>query len=211
MLHGRLLWLDYLPNGLRCPHLAEPAIQRVSNRLSILLLCMLFAFASSVPAEIAYEIQPGDILDISVWKEEDLQRQAPVRPDGGISIPLVGEVSTTGLTTEALRERIASELSRYIPDPVVTVGILQLTGNKIYVIGKVNRPGEFPATRYVDVVQALSMAGGMTPYAAVNKIKILRRENNGLKAIPFEYGDIEKGENLEQNIVLQSGDVVVVP
>jgi polysaccharide export outer membrane protein len=185
--------------------------RRRSRHPLLFALCALLIAGRSGAADPPYQVQPGDILDISVWKEEDLQRQAPVRPDGGISIPLVGEVDTTGLTTEALREKIATELSRYIPEPVVTVGVLQLTGNKIYVIGKVNRPGEFPATRYVDVVQALSMAGGMTPYAAVNKIKILRREEGGLKAIPFEYGDIEKGDNLEQNIVLQSGDVVVVP
>ena len=84
-------------------------------------------------------------------------------------------------------------------------------GNKIYVIGKVANPGEFVANRYMDIVQALSVAGGMTPYASANKIKILRRENGKMRAIPFRYGDIEKGENLEQNIILQSGDVVLVP
>ncbi|MFA7387178.1 MAG: SLBB domain-containing protein, partial [Thiohalobacteraceae bacterium] len=106
---------------------------------------------------------------------------------------------------------IAGQLKRYIPDPSVTVAIMQLSGNKVYVIGKVNRPGEFVATRQVDVVQALSMAGGMTPYAAVNKIHILRRTGNKQSAIPFAYGDIEKGQDLEQNVLLRAGDVVVVP
>jgi polysaccharide export outer membrane protein len=86
-----------------------------------------------------------------------------------------------------------------------------LSGNIVYVIGKVNRPGAFPILRNVDVMQALSMAGGTSTYAAVNKIKILRREGDKLRAVPFEYGDVEKGEHLEQNIILQAGDVVVVP
>jgi len=160
----------------------------------------------------AYRIHPGDTLLISVWREENLQREVIVRPDGGLSFPLVNELQAASKTLEELRTELTKKLGRFIPDPVVTVEARQLLGNKIYVIGKVNRPGEFPVNRNVDVVQALAMAGGMTPYAAVNKIKILRRGTDGtLQAIPFEYGDIEKGENLEQNIVLQAGDVVVVP
>ena len=159
----------------------------------------------------AYQIQPGDILEISVWKEPDLLRQVLVRPDGGLSYPLVGNTKAAGKTVEELETDITESLTKYIPDPVVTVSTQQLAGNKIYVIGKVANSGEFVANRYVDIVQALSVAGGMTPYAAANKIKVLRRENGKLRSIPFRYGDIEKGENLEQNIVLKSGDVVVVP
>jgi polysaccharide export outer membrane protein len=158
-----------------------------------------------------YKIQPGDVLEISVWKEESLLKQVLVRPDGGISFPLVGNVIAAGKSVDELQGLITERLSKYIPDPVVTVSTAQLNGNKVYVIGKVPRPGEFIANRYMDVVQALSMAGGMTAYAAANKIKVLRRENGVMTAIPFRYGDIEKGENLEQNIILQSGDVVVVP
>ena len=106
---------------------------------------------------------------------------------------------------------IFGRTGKYIPDPVVTVSTQQLNGNKVYVIGKVTRPGEIVANRYMDVLQALSVAGGMTPYASANKIKVLRRENGELTAIPFRYGDIEKGEDLEQNIILQSGDVIMVP
>ena len=116
-----------------------------------------------------------------------------------------------GKSVAQLQALVTERLTKYIPDPVVTVSTQQLSGNKIYVVGRVQRPGEFVANRYMDVVQALSVAGGMTPYAASNKIKVLRRENGQLKAIPFRYGDIEKGENLEQNIILQSGDVVLVP
>jgi polysaccharide export outer membrane protein len=158
-----------------------------------------------------YRIQPGDILEVSVWKEENLLRQVLVRPDGGLSFPLVGNIQAAGNSVEALQAEITDRLTKYIPDPVVTVSVQQLNGNKVYVIGKVARPGEFVANRYMDVVQALSVAGGMTPYAASNKIKVLRRKNGQLIAIPFRYGDIEKGEDLEQNIMLQSGDVVLVP
>lgn len=163
------------------------------------------------PSKAPYRIQPGDILTVSVWKEEDLIREVLVRPDGGMSFPLVNDVQAAGKTITELREEIASALKRYIPDPVVTVAVKELQGNKIYVIGKVNRPGEYPATSYVDIVQALSMAGGMTPYANVDKILVLRRENGSLRSIPFDYADIEKGDNLEQDVILKSRDVVLVP
>ena len=161
--------------------------------------------------ENSYVVQPGDILFISVWKEKDLQTDVMVRPDGGLNFPLAGDVSASGKTIEQLRNDLVVRLSKYVPDPVVTVAIKQSAGNKVYVVGKVARPGEFVATRNIDVMQALSMAGGPTPYASVNKIKILRRVNGELKSIPFKYSRGEKGEDLEQNIVLQGGDVVVVP
>ena len=158
-----------------------------------------------------YRIQPGDVLEISVWKEEDLNKQVLVRPDGGISFPLAGDLQAANNSVSELQALITQRLEKYIPDPLVSAAVLKLDGNKIYVIGKVNRPGEFIAERYLDVIQALSMAGGMTPYAAANKISILRRTNGKLTSIPFRYGDIEKGEDLQQNIILQSGDVVLVP
>lgn len=161
--------------------------------------------------ENSYVVQPGDILFISVWKEKDLQTEVMVRPDGGLNFPLAGDVSASGKTIEQLRKDLVAKLTKYVPDPVVTVAIKQSAGNKVYVVGKVNRPGEFIATRNIDVMQALSMAGGPTPYASLNKIKILRRVNGELKSIPFKYSRVEKGEDLEQNIVLQGGDVVVVP
>lgn len=167
--------------------------------------------AADAGSEGAYRVQPGDVLGISVWREEGLEKQVIVRPDGGLSFPLVGNVQASGKSIPELQTEVADKLKRFIPDPSVNVAVLQLDGNKVYVIGKVNRPGEFPVTRNVDVVQALAMAGGMTPYAAVNKIHILRRSGGKQSAIPFAYGDVEKGQDLEQNIVLQAGDVVVVP
>lgn len=158
-----------------------------------------------------YRIQPGDLLQISVWKEQDLQAEVVVRPDGGISLPLAGDLMAAGKTVSELRAEIASQVKEYMSDPLVTVSVKQAQGHKIYVLGQVNRPGEYVTNREVDVMQALSMAGGTTAYAALGKIKVLRRGNGAQQAFAFRYGDIEKGRNLEQNIVLQSGDVVVVP
>jgi polysaccharide biosynthesis/export protein len=159
-----------------------------------------------------YHLQPGDMVTISVWKEHDLQAEVLVRPDGGLSFPLAGEIPAAGQTIDAVRNLIAERLKRYIPDPVVTVAIKTIGGNHIYVIGKVNRPGEFPFSRPVDVMQALSLAGGATPYAALNEIVILRRDNHGgQRVLRFRYADIARGKRLEQNVLLESGDTVVVP
>ena len=167
--------------------------------------------ANVTPASGSYIVQPGDVLAISVWKEKDLQADVSVRPDGGLNFPLIGDIAASGKTVEELRKAIATKLSKYVPDPGVTVIVKASLGYRIFVIGKVNRPGDFPAGRDIDVMQALTMAGGPTPYASVNKIKILRRVNGELKAIPFQYSKVEKGEDLEQNIILQGGDTVVVP
>lgn len=158
-----------------------------------------------------YIIQPGDVLTISVWRERDLQGELAVRPDGGINFPLVGEIIAAGKTIEQLKADIATKLSKYVPDPAVTVTVKNSLGNKIYVVGKVNKPGDYMTNRNVDVMQALSMAGGPNPYASVNKIKILRRVNGEQKTFLFKYSQVEKGKNLEQNIILQGGDIVVVP
>ena len=158
-----------------------------------------------------YQINPGDILQISVWREEDLQREVLVRPDGKFSFPLAGDIDAKNNSIEQVRKLLTERLSKYIPDLVVSVAVLQINGNKVYVIGQVNRPGDFIVNPQVDVLQALSMAGGTTPFAEVNDIKILRRTNGELSAIEFRYRDIEKGKRLYRNILLQAGDVVVVP
>lgn len=173
------------------------------------------ANAADLPAAPAvsldYRLQPGDLLTITVWKEKDLESEVLVRPDGGLSFPLAGEIKAEGQTVAAVRQALADRLKRYIPDPVVTVAVKSIGGNHIYVIGKVLRPGEFPFSRPLDVMQALSLAGGATPYAALNDIVILRRDNGVQRALPFRYGDIARGRNLGQNVILESGDTVVVP
>ena len=158
-----------------------------------------------------YRVQPGDQLGVTVWREDDLSSGAVVLPDGTASFALVGQMYVAGKTVDQIKEEYVQRLSTFIPDPVVTIRLGELGGNQIYIIGKVGRPGVFQVSRYVDVMQALSMAGGMTPFASVNKINILRRVNGTEQVISFRYGDVEKGKNLEQNIILQSGDVIVVP
>ena len=158
-----------------------------------------------------YRIGPEDLLEISVWHEDALKREALVRPDGGVSYPLIGEVQAAGRTVLEIREDIAKRLEKFIPDAVVSVTILKIGSQRIYVLGKVNKPGEFPVGRYVDVLQALSMAGGLAPFADSNAIRVMRRDGAGQAVLPFEYGRVVRGEKLEQNIQLRGGDVVVVP
>jgi polysaccharide export outer membrane protein len=160
----------------------------------------------------AYRIQPGDLLQISVWKEADMQREVLVQPDGRFSFPLIGSIDVRGKSVETLKTELEGRLGKLISDPVVTVAVIQTSGNKVFVIGQVNKPGEFVMNRRLDVAQALSMAGGMTTFASADDIKILRRNDKGEQtAIDFDYGDIQRGKKLKQNIILQGGDVVIVP
>lgn len=154
---------------------------------------------------------PEDIVKISVWKDEHLTQEVVVRPDGMISFPLVGDVPAAGRTVEEIRLELTKRLAKFMPNPHVAVLATKLQSYKIYVTGRVNRPGEFLVGHYTDVLQALSLAGGLTPYAAENDIKIMRREKGEQKAYRFRYGDVRNGHDLEQNILLQRGDVVVVP
>lgn len=160
---------------------------------------------------LTYRVGPEDLLEISVWREDTLKKEALVRPDGGISYPLVGEVHAAGKTVAEIRAEIAKRLQKFIPEPVISVTILKTGSQHIYVIGKVNKPGDFPVGRYVDVLQALTMAGGLTPFAEVNDISVMRREGGHQVVLPFEYGRVVRGQKLEQNIQLRAGDVVVVP
>jgi polysaccharide export outer membrane protein len=172
--------------------------------------------ASSVNALAAeesapYRIQPGDVLTISVWKEPELQSDVIVRPDGGVSFPLSGDMPAAGGTVEDLRRKLDERLRKYMPDPVVTVSVKNPAGSRIYVVGKVNRPGEFQLSRPMDVMQAIAMAGGATPFAETNGIRILRRDGERQVSLRFRYADAERGKDLDKNILLQSGDTVVVP
>ena len=159
----------------------------------------------------SYLIQPGDLLEVSVWREEYLERDVQVQPDGMISFPLAGVLEAAGKTVGEIQQAVGERLSQYIPDPVVTVSIKEIRGNRIYVIGQVQKPGQFIMNPTIDIVQALALAGGTTPFAELNDIRVLRRDGNELIAINFRYGDVEKGRNLQQNIILQSGDVIIVP
>jgi len=189
-------------------------MQIVNCVARLLLACYAALALLSLDAhadEGAYLVQPGDTLQITVWKETDLQAEVLVRPDGGISFPLAGDLHVEGLSITQLTQALTERIQKYIPDPVVTVATKAIGGNHVYVVGKVNRPGDFPFSRPIDVMQALSMAGGATPFASLSGIRILRRENGKQVAIKFNYNKIEDGKELDSNILLHSGDTVVVP
>jgi len=158
-----------------------------------------------------YRVGAEDMIEIAVWREEGLKKELLVRPDGGVSFPLIGEVQAAGKTALEIRDDVAKRLEKFIPDAAVSVTILKTGSQRIYVLGKVNKPGEFPVGRSVDVLQALSMAGGLTPFADSNDIRVVRREGARQVILPFEYVRVVRGDKLEQNIQLRSGDVVVVP
>jgi polysaccharide export outer membrane protein len=161
----------------------------------------------STPQNFAYVLQPGDVLAISVWKEPDLQAEVLVRPDGGISFPLAGDILVKESTIQDVQLEVTERLKKYIPDPVVTVALKLLVGNRIYLVGKVNRPGEFSYSKPLDVMQALSLAGGTTPYASLNDILVLRRLPSGDRvSLQFRYGEVERGVNLDQNMDLDAAD-----
>ncbi len=188
----------------RSGHAATPSAETASTPVFV---------ASAEDAAQGYRIQPGDKLEISVYGEEDLQKEITVGPGGGITFPLIGDLNARGKTVDELRSEVKSKLKKFIPEAVVTVSIKEVVGNKVSVLGQVKTPGEYVLTGNTDVMQALSMAGGVTPFAALKKIKILRRDPATQKqsVIKFNYADVIRGKHLEQNILLRSGDTIVVP
>jgi len=183
------------------------------KQILCLVLASTLASASLAGETGDYQINAGVILEIFVWNEETLTREVRVRPDGFVSMPLAGEVRAGGQTPAQLTTAITSALNKYLnDDAVVTVSLRAMDGNIIYVLGKVNRPGAFPVNTQVDVTQALAWAGGLNTFADEDDIQVLRRDADGTqRALSFDYSDVKGGENLQSNIVLQSGDVVIVP
>lgn len=199
-----------LPQGER--------VYRVGRQWLVLtVLCLAFfspgprAVAQTTGGEPAYLLGPEDVLKVAVWKDEQLTQEMVVRPDGMITFPLIGEVAASGRTADDVRGEIAKRLTKYLPNPNVTVTVLKVLSYRIYVLGRVNKPGEYQAGHHTDVLQALSLAGGLTPYAAENDIKIIRRNGVDEQVFPFRYADAQKGKDLRQNILLHRGDVVMVP
>lgn len=181
----------------------------------ILVLVVFWAVAGqgvgALAMEDAYRLGPSDILEISVWKDESLSREVVVPPDGVIAFPLIGDIPVKGVTVAALRALVTKRLAEFVPDATVTVMLLRVNSLTAYVIGKVNKPGQFPIDLETNVMQILSMAGGLNPFASSGNILILRQQDGKTVKMPFNYKEVEKGENLAQNIVLKRGDVVVVP
>lgn len=158
-----------------------------------------------------YRIGPGDILSISVWKDDALTQKLPVLPDGTLHFPLVGKLQAGGMTTDEFKAALEGRIKRYVPDPVLSVSVTQINSMVFYVIGRVNTPGRQVLNTNVTALQALAMAGGPNPFAKRNKIKIFREEDNQTLIFNFPYDDIAKGQRLEYNILLKRGDVMVVP
>jgi len=175
--------------------------------IALLALCPVWAAADE-----PYRINPGDVLQVFVWNEEGLSREVLVQPDGDLRFPMVGRVKAGGSTADEVEQRIVEGLGKYLKDPpVVTVSLLRIDGNKIYVLGNVQRPGEYIVNRRIDVVQALALAGGLNSFAAENSIVVLRRDGGVQQSIPFRYAAVKQGQSLDSNIVLHGGDTVVVP
>jgi polysaccharide export outer membrane protein len=185
--------------------------------LSLLAIAVFAATSARAAEDAGYRINGGDLLHISVYGEQNLDKDVPVQPDGGIAFPLVGNLNVRGMTLKDVQGKIAANLreSQYFPnitDNEVTVSMVKATGNSVSVVGQVKAPGTFAYDTQLDVMQALSLAGGLTPFASKSKIKILRRDQAGIQtAILFDYSDVEDGEHLDKNILLRGGDVVVVP
>ena len=159
----------------------------------------------------SYIIGPADILEIQVWKEPDFSRQALVRPDGKITLPLVGDLHVSGMTTMALKELLTNKLNDYIDGPEVTVILVESHSKNFYIIGKVTQPGTYPLMKDMTVLQAISVAGGLGEWADSDSIRIIRKSGGKEKILHFDYKKVISGKNLEQNIVLQPNDTIVVP
>ena len=187
------------------------------STLFFALLLSTYALAQDEEGAIesgTYQVNAGDVLSLEVWNEPSLSsEQFSVRPDGFVSIPVIGEIRASKKTILELQASIAEGLSRYLKDePTVVVSVLASNGNLVYVLGKVGRPGAFPLNGPMDVTQALAFAGGLNSFAAENKIKVLRRDNSGQqRSIKFKYGQVKDGDKLGTNILLKSGDIVLVP
>jgi polysaccharide export outer membrane protein len=158
-----------------------------------------------------YLLGPGDIIDIAVWKDETLTKSVVVLPDGKISFPLIGEIRAAGRTVPQLKQEITKKISPYAPDPIISIEVRQVNSMLVYVIGRVNTPGRFSLNTNINVLQALTMAGGLNSFAKRDKIRIFRREGGKTTIFRFKYDDVTEGSDLEQNIVLQRGDIIVVP
>ncbi|HEV2245962.1 MAG TPA: polysaccharide biosynthesis/export family protein [Terriglobia bacterium] len=158
-----------------------------------------------------YKIGPQDVLDINVWKEPELTRAVPVRPDGKISLPLLSDVQAAGLTPTQLAAKLTTDLMKFVTNPQVTVIVAQINSQRVYILGEVGRAGAYPLLPQMTVLQALSSAGGLGQFANSKKIYVLRQVNGKPERYPFNYKDVLGGKRADENIQLKAGDTIVVP
>lgn len=163
------------------------------------------------PSDVSYIIGPGDILSIDVWKEEEMSKQVSVRLDGMISLPLVDDVKAAGLTSAELREQLEEKYKDFVDVPEVSVTVLESRSKRIYLLGKVARPGEYPMQKDMTVVQAISLAGGLAEWADSKDIKLIRKINGVERTFLVDYDAIVSGDDLSQNVQLQPDDTIFVP
>ncbi len=180
----------------------------------LFILSQLFFLSianANADANQSYKLRQGDLIQVSVWGEDKMQKESLVLPDGNITYPLAGRVEVAGLTSTEVEKRIAEKLKAYLPDPQVSVVIVSITGNIAHVMGKVLKPGQVLMRGPMTVLDALSMAGGLDKFADRSGIKVLRKTPQGQKAIPVYYDQLIRGQNLEGNITLNPGDTILVP
>ncbi len=185
-------------------------------KLVVMLLALVGAWSVAPTPAVGeampvYRLNPGDVVRISVWREEELLREARIQPDGTVSYPLVGSVPAADRTPGEVAEAITERLEEFIPDAVVTVELLDAQGYRVYIIGEVGRPGEYQLSTPITMMQALSIAGGLTPFAGTSGIRILRSEREGQAVIAFDYDAVAEDGEMDKNIFLKAGDTVIVP
>ena len=203
MMHTFLIWILVVPVVLGVVGCAE---MRVDDKVNL-----------TAPSE--FFLGPEDVLRVTVWKSPDLSGEVTIRPDGTITMPLIGDVPAAGLTANVLAKRIGERLTEYVSSPIVTVQVKEVNSYFIYVLGEVMKPGRYPLKSYANVMQGISLAGGFAPFASKNKIKVLRNVSTGAEGheqkrqieIPVSYDQVLKGTAVPGNFFLQSGDVIVVP
>lgn len=183
----------------------------IFNLIVVSLACLFSSAVTAAEKSGAYQLRQGDNLMISVWREDALQKEVRILPDGSITFPLVGRVEVGGLSSPEVEQRIAEKLKEYIPEPIVTVVITGIDGNRAYVLGKVTRPGPMIMTVPMTVLQALSVAGGLDKFADEGAIKVIRNLSGNQEILPVNYKDLISGRNLKTNVLLQAGDTILVP
>ncbi|MEA2084742.1 MAG: polysaccharide biosynthesis/export family protein [Thermodesulfobacteriota bacterium] len=189
---------------------------RKSGRLQLiglwsLSLLLTLLFHPRLCCALDYTIKSGDVLEISIWGEQELSRKLMVLPDGKVSFPLIGDLKVADKTTAEIKALIENKIETFVPQAKATIIVMELGSLQYYVLGKVARPGSYNTSQKITVLQALALAGGVTTFAEEKEVMILRRQEFGTIALPFNYQEIKTGENLDQNIILERGDVILIP
>lgn len=194
------------PNPARAT-IAACLLGSLASLLAISLPC---AAQTAAPG---YPLHPGDKLIVGVYDDPKLlPQEITITPDGSITYPMVGELMVGGKTTGQVRIELETKLKKFISEPIAIVLVTDVKGNVAYVVGQVNKPGQIVMNPSINVLQAISMSGGANPYAKLDSIIVIRTSANGVqRVLPFKYGQVASGKDLQQNVLLESGDVVVVP